>query len=81
MRLEVLGEMGIKMGWVIPTHVEEAPALGLPHFGTPECLRAIQRPGRQRGTGSEAGFQHLATAEPCGMSETHRLWTHRNSSP
>src|SRR6266852_3102011 len=78
-RLEVGAEVVIEVDGVIAAHAEDAPALGWPRFCPPERLRAIQRPGRQRGAGSEAGFQHLATADPCGMSETYMLCRHRDS--
>src|SRR5712692_6333989 len=41
-------EMGIKVYGVPPPHAQDAAALGLPHFGTPERRGTIERPGRER---------------------------------
>src|SRR5262245_27381176 len=46
-RLEVGGEMMVKVDGVIPPDTENAPALGLPRFRGPESLGTTQRPRRQ----------------------------------
>ena len=45
MGLGVGREMGIKVYGVPPPHAQDAAALGLPHFGTPERRRAREGQG------------------------------------
>src|SRR5262249_58929383 len=53
-RLEVEGEMRVKVGRIIAAHAQDTAALGLSRFGAPERRGTIEGPRGQRDTSSEA---------------------------
>ena len=56
-RLGVDGEMRVKVGGIIAPDAQGTAALGRPGFCPPQCRGTMQRPGRQRGTSGQAGFE------------------------
>src|SRR5439155_13823585 len=74
MRLETIGLMRVKMGWIIPAHAQDTATLGWFHFSAPESRRVMQWPGGQRDASRQASLEQSTTAhtlEDTGMSLEH----------
>jgi len=79
MCLGVGREMWIKVGGSEPQARRIPPRLGCP-ASTPRAPGGMQRPGRQRHTSGEAGFQQFTTAYTLGLLGVCWLCVHREPS-
>src|SRR5947199_293772 len=62
MCLETTRQMGVEVRRIIAARVQDTSALRRSRFSTPDRGRAIQGPGGQRDTSSQAGMQQMTTA-------------------
>jgi hypothetical protein len=70
-RLEVQRQMMVEVGRVISSRAQDASALGLPRFRSPERPGTRQRPGRQRDPRREASLEQISathTLDDTGVS-------------
>src|SRR5262249_25719841 len=78
-RLEVEGEMRVKVGRIIATHAQDATAFRLPRFGAPERWGAREGPGRECDASGEAGLEQITTAHTLSPAGGSRLRFHSSS--
>src|SRR5215510_2314560 len=66
-RLEANRLMRIEVHRIIPAHAQDATALGLSYFGTPEQRRVMQWPGRERNAGRQASLEQITATHFLNM--------------
>src|SRR5215813_5121048 len=69
--------MMVKVRGVIAAHAQDAAALGLSSFRTPEHRGIMQWPGGQRDASHEASLEQITTAHAPGLAEMCLLQVHR----
>src|SRR5207253_7650839 len=79
-RLEAKRLMRIEVHWVPSTHTQDAAALGLARFGTPERGRMREGQSRQRDTSRQASFEHITTVHTLRIARICLRYLHRKPS-
>ena len=78
--LDVVGEVVIEVHGIIATHAQDAAALGLSRFGTPEGRGTREGQDGHREAGRKAHVQQLTTAETFSKVGIGTLCVHRDPS-